>query len=502
MPTEIGALARHTGVYGLGTIVGGIARAVLVPIVARYVPAEEYGKASVVMMLVVLLSIISELGLSSSLIKFVNEATTEDERKRVVSTVLVGSLLVAVPLALICGLLLGSLSQLLLGSADYRALVLVGVLGGFGSAILQVGLSFERALARSTRYLFYTLAKGVLSLVLSIALVVLLRQGARGLLVGAALPPLVIGAVVYGRLFARCGLRFSTPDLRAMFKFGGPLMPMNLAMWVLTYSDIYLLRRLSAAQQALSEVGLYQYAQEICLVLVLPITALNLAWPQFLFSNYRKPEGRALFARVHVYFSFFLIAIGFLVSVFARQIVAVVGSSRYEGSAQVMPLLAGSLVFYGLAVIFSSGLYVSGKTSVLASVAGASAVLNVALNFVLIPWLGKQGAALATMITNLVMMITILVSAQARFRIPFAWGRCLASVLLGAVILAGLEALEPRDLAMGMLPLRLIAACGFSLALLALLGLRINDLRRGLGLLRSVLMPGGPAGPAQPAGPA
>jgi O-antigen/teichoic acid export membrane protein len=168
----------------------------------------------------------------------------------------------------------------------------------------------------------------------------------------------------------------------------------------------------------------------------------------------------------------------------------------------VMPLLAGSLVFYGLGVIFSSGLYVSGKTRVLAWVAAVCAVLNVALNFALIPSLGKQGAALATMITNVVMMITILASAQARFRIPFAWARCLASVLLGAAVLAGLEALEACHLATGTLVLRLVAACGFTLALLPLLGMKIDDLRRALGLLRSVLMPGGPAGPAEPSGPA
>ena len=490
MPTEIGALARHTSVYGLGTIVGGIARAALIPIVARYVPAEEYGKASVVLMLVVLLSIVSELGLSSSLIKFVNEATTEEQRRRVVSTILVGSLLVAAPIALVCGLLLGGISQLLLGSGDYRALVLVGVAGGFGSAILQVGLSFERALARSTRYLAYTLVKGGLSLALSIVLVVALKQGALGLLLGAAVAPLLLGVMVYGRLFARCGLRFSAAGFRSMLEFGGPLMPMNLAMWVLSYSDIYLLRRLSAPGLALSEVGLYQYAQEICLILVLPITALNLAWPQFLFSNYQKPEGRALFARVQVYFSFFLIAVGFLVSLFARQIIAIVGSSRYEGSAQVIPLLAGSLVFYGLAVIFSSGLYVSAKTRILALVASLCAVLNVVLNLALIPYLGKQGAALATMATNLVMMVTILAAAQARYRIAFAWGRSLAAVMLGAAVLLGLETLEGGALATGTLALRLVAALAFSLALLPLLGLKTDDLRRALVLLRSVLMPG------------
>jgi len=494
MATQIGALAKHTGWYGLGTMVGGVARAVMVPIIARYVPTAEYGKASVVLILVTLLAIVSELGLSSSLIKFVNEARTDEERKRAVSTILVGSLAIAVPLAIVAALCFVELSRLLLGSADYGTLILIGIIGGLGNAMLQVGLAFERAFAKSFRYFLYTLAKGVLSLVLSITLVVVLRRGAMGLLLGAALPPFLIGVGVYAGLFRRLGAAFSRATLRSVFEFGGPLVPMNLAMWVLGSSDIYLLRRFAATPQALSEVGLYQYAHEICLVLVLPVTALNLAWPQFLFSNYMKPEGRDLFARVHSYFSFFLVETAFLMAVFAGQIVRLVGTSGYAGSAGVIPMLAGSLLFYGFSIIFASGLYVTGRTRLLASIVGACALLNVVLNILLIPKLGKQGAAFATMITNLVMMLTVLAFAQARFRIPFRIRPAYAGIVLAGGLVAGLALLSRSHPALaGFLP-RLATSCGFSVALFAILGMRPRDAAAIVRTLASVARPEPPPG--------
>jgi O-antigen/teichoic acid export membrane protein len=496
MATAIGALARHTGVYGAGTVVGGVARAALVPVIARYVPTDEYGKASVVFILVALLSIASELGLSSSLIKFVTEARTEEDRKRSVSTVLVGSLVVAVPLALVCLMASGALSRLLLGSRDYASLVAVGVVGGFGNAILQVGLSFERAMSRSSRYFLYTLAKGAISLALSIALVVSLRRGAEGLLIGAALPPLVIGAIVYARLFRYCGSGFSKASFKAILDFGGPLVPMNLSMWILTYSDIYLLRRLGGGSGSLAEVGLYQYAQEICLLLVLPISALNLAWPQFLFANYDKPGGRDLFARVQAYFAFFLVEMGFLVAVFSRPIIGLVGSEAYSGSATVLPLLACSLVFYGLSVVFSSGLYVAGKTRILAAVVLVSACINVGLNVLLIPCLGKQGAALATLVTNLIMMSTLVALAQRRFRIPFRITRTMVSVGLGVGLVGVLEVLRMSLAAPARTGLAILAACGFTLALFGLLGMRRHDLSQVLALAKSVLRAGSAGGGA------
>jgi len=486
MATEIGALARHTGVYGLGTMVGGIARAALIPVIARYVPSEEYGKASVVLIFITLLAIVSELGLSSSLIKFVNEARTEEEKRRIVSTILLGSLTVAVPLAIAACIFSAQLSRLLLGSAEYGSLILVGVVGGLGNAILQIGLSFERAFAKSFRYFLYTLVKGGLSLGLSIGLVVFLRKGATGLIVGAALPPFLIGVVIYARLFSRCRSSFSKAAFRSVLGFGGPLVPMNLAMWVLASSDIYLLRRFAATAKALSEVGLYQYAHEICLVLVLPVTALNLAWPQFLFSNYMKPEGRALFARVHSYFSFFLVETAFLLAVFSGQIVRLVGSAGYAGSAGVIPLLAGSLLFYGFSIVFASGLYVTGRTRLLASIAGACAVLNVVLNIALIPRLGKQGSALATLVTNLVMMLTVLAFAQARFRIPFRVWRTYCGVMLAGCLVGGLAWLSRLyPVLAGVLP-RLAVSCGFSLAWFAILGMRPADAVAAFKTLTSV----------------
>lgn len=502
MTIRIGDLARHTGVYGIGTIVGGIGRAALIPIIARYVPTDEYGKASVVLIFITLFTIVSELGLSSSLIKFVNEAADREERRRVVYTVITTSLLLAVPLALVCALFAGGLSRLLLGSGAYAGLVLIGIGGGLGNAVLQVGLSFERALARSSRYVLFTLIKGSLALGLSVVLVVGYHRGAYGLLAGAALPPLLIGIFIYARLIGRYAAKFSRSIFKRVFGFGSPLVPMNLAMWVLTYSDIYLLRKLTAPTGALSEVGLYQYAHEICLILVLPITSLNLAWPQFLFSNHMKPGARETFARVHLYFSFFLLIMAFVLAVFAGGIIRLVGSAQYQGSSVVIPYLAGSLVFYGFSVVFSSGLYVAGKTRILAGVVVGCAALNVILNMLLIPGMGKEGAAAATFATNVAMAFTVLAFSQASYRVPFRLGRTLLGVLLAVMGLAGLGYLAgPAGIsAAAGWPLRLLAAAAFSVLLFMLLGLSRADLRAAVQVAGSILRPR--AGTENGAGPA
>ncbi len=434
MSQRIGELARHTGIYGVGTIAGGLARAALVPIIARYVPTDEYGKASIVFIFVSLLAIVSELGLSSSMIRYINEASQDKERREVVSTILLASLLLAAPIIIVCILFADRISLVLLGSSRWSGLVLIGLIGGFGNAFLQIALSFERALARSTRYVMFTIVKGALALGLSIVLVVVLRKGAIGLVAGNALPAALLGIFLYWHLLTKFAVKFVRRIFFAALDFGGPLVPMNLAMWVLSYSDIYLLRRLVSSGKALSEVGLYQYAHEICLVLVLPITALNLAWPQFIFANYRRQDAKEMFAKVEVYFALAMVEVAVLLAVFADYIIAFVGSRHYAASATVIPWLAGSLVFYGLSILFASGLYLTGKTKKLGTVVASCAGLNVLLNIVLIPPLGKTGAAIATLITDVVLAFVVVTLASKEFPIPFRLGRTFAAIGGGTVI--------------------------------------------------------------------
>lgn len=490
MPGRIRDLARHTGAYGVATIAGGITRVVLVPIIARYLSTEEYGRASVMLILITLLAIVFDLGLGSSLIKFINEAEHEDEKRKIISSVLATSLLVALPVVAVLALFPERLSNLLLGTGSHGTLVLAGLAGGLGNGILQIGLSYERAIARSFRYVVYTVLKGALSLALTILLIVAFNKGAVGLVAGLGIPPLAIGAAIYSQRAARFSLRIYRRVARRVLDFGLPLVPMNLAMWVLAYSDIYLIRRLLPPEVALSEVGLYQYAHEICLVLVLPVTSLNLAWPQFLFSNHPKEGAPGLFAAVHRYFSFFLIAMAFILSAFSYHILGVVGSRDFMGAYTVIPFLSGSLVFYGLSILYASGLYVVGRTRVLAGVVACCAAINVVLNLLLIPALGKEGAALATLVTNLVMAAAMLALAGKEYHIPFRIAPAFGSVAIGAALLAGvrwLAGLTPGG-ANAVYP---VAGTLLFLGLLmALYRMSPGHIARGISLLRSLMRQG------------
>ena len=66
MTRPTAAVARHALLYGTGSVVGGVTRAVLLPVIARTLSTGEYGVLSLLLAATNFLHLIFELGLVGS----------------------------------------------------------------------------------------------------------------------------------------------------------------------------------------------------------------------------------------------------------------------------------------------------------------------------------------------------------------------------------------------------------------------------------------------------
>ena len=85
----------------------------------------------------------------------------------------------------------------------------------------------------------------------------------------------------------------------------------------------------------------------------------------------------------------------------ARDMVLVMASAKYRGADALIPTLVAGLLIYTTQVFLSAGLLLQKKTGIMALVLSASAILNIVLNCLLLPRIGLQAAALATLLSYL-----------------------------------------------------------------------------------------------------
>jgi O-antigen/teichoic acid export membrane protein len=257
-----------------------------------------------------------------------------------------------------------------------------------------------------------------------------------------------------------------------MFAFGLPLVPSALGLWALSYLDGWLLRVLAD----LDAVGIYSFASELCLPLGLLLTSIHLAWPSFSFARVKREGGAAEVARSFRHLFVVLTGGGLAIAVLRHEALVVLSADTFQASAAVIPLLALATVIYGAARAFETGLQVAGDTRRLPLLVTLAAAVNAGLNVLLIPTFRETGAAVATVVTNLVLGAVVLRESNRQYRVPFEIGRLVRILAGAALVLLAADALPALPFAAG-LGLRLVLLALFPVVLVPLGALSRSELR-------------------------
>ncbi|MDQ3876213.1 MAG: polysaccharide biosynthesis C-terminal domain-containing protein, partial [Actinomycetota bacterium] len=108
----------------------------------------------------------------------------------------------------------------------------------------------------------------------------------------------------------------------------------------------------------------------------------------------------------------------------------------YKGSRAVAPLAFAFAVF-GCYTVVAIGVGRARRTQFNWAATGLAALVNVALNLILIPRYGMMGAAVATLVAYTVLFVAMTARAQRVYPVPYQWRR--VATLFAAA--AGLTAL-------------------------------------------------------------
>jgi O-antigen/teichoic acid export membrane protein len=109
----------------------------------------------------------------------------------------------------------------------------------------------------------------------------------------------------------------------------------------------------------------------------------------------------------------------------------------YHIATPVIPTIALSILFYGLYNYITLGVGLKRKTWLAVIFTSSAALLNVGLNFYLIPLYGSMGAALATLIAYFTLVIIAYIVNQRLYPIPYEIGKLSFALLIGLICFLG-----------------------------------------------------------------
>jgi O-antigen/teichoic acid export membrane protein len=429
-------LAGQSAVYGLGGIVSRLIAVFLLPIYTRYLTPADLGAVGVVVALTAVLVTILRGGISSAFFRFYFDS--EEARQRV--TVLRTSFwftMTTATLGLVLGLVFAPQLSDLLGLDD-ATLVRAAFVGLWAQMNYEQLTALFRVEQRPWAFLGASLANIALTVGATLLFVVSLDWGATGVVAGNFTGTLLVYLALVGYRREQLGLELDRPLLRRMQRFGLPLVPSALALIAVNFSDRFFLVHLSS----LSEVGLYEIGARIASAMVLLLTAFRTAWPAFAYSIEDEADAKRTYAFVLTYLvvlaTWLAVALGLLAPWLVRLLAT---EEFYAGERVVAPLAFASAIFAGYIVV-SIGLGRARRTEFNWVVTGAAAILNVALNLLLIPRYGMEGAAAATVAAYALMFVGMAWWGRRVYPVPYQWRRVGTALAAGAALVVVGKALD------------------------------------------------------------
>jgi O-antigen/teichoic acid export membrane protein len=468
--TQLQRLGKHSAIYGLGGLVSRILAVLLLPLYTRYLSPSDYGKVETLIALTTVLGILLRLGITSAFFRFYFDSADEGHRLLVLRTSFWFTMGMAT-LGLVLGVAFSSwISDLLFGSTGSADLVAASFVGLWAGMNWDQMTSLFRVEERSVAFVSATIANILVTVGSTLVLVVVLDKGPLGVIIGNFIGTLTVYFVLLAYRREQLGLQFDRGLLREMNRFGIPLVPTAVFLWVTNFSDRFFLVKLTDTGQ----VGLYSVGVRIASAMVLLLTAFRTAWPAFAYSIDDEGEARRTYAFVLTYLVLMTTWVATALALLSPWLVEWLAAPAFSSASRVVGPLAFAAVAFGGYIVVAIGVGRARRTQFNWVVTGAAAAVNASLNLILIPPYGMMGAAVATVAAYATMFAGMSWWAQRLYPVPYQWRRVVTAAL------AGIGLTVAGKLAGGGLVVALALALTYPLVL-APLGFYLPVERRAIG---------------------
>lgn len=421
---RITRLLSNTLIFTVGKFVSKLIVIFMLPFYTSYLSSAEYSTSDLITNLCNLLIPLACLGVSEGI--FRNAADKNLDKEAFFTN---GFML----------MIFGSLGFLALSPLlkltgyfnDYVWLIICYVLA---SNIHSVCSQYVCAIGRTKLFAVQGVINTVLTVTLNIIFLVGFNMGINGYVLSIVLADFLTTLLVFfiAKLYrAFKPSKINGRIMKDLLRFCLPLVPSTIFWWITGVSDRYMV----AFMRSDAENGLYAAAYKIPTLLTYVVTIFNDAWKLSAVSESSDREKCAEFySQIYKYYIAAMFVGGGILSVGAQIFAKVLFAESYYVAWIFIPILSIATVFTALDTFLGSVYFTVKRTSMSLYTALAGAVVNVGLNFLLIPKCGAVGASVATFASYFIVYVIRAVTMKRFLPFNVYHGKLIVNtVLLGAV---------------------------------------------------------------------
>ncbi|UPK49060.1 polysaccharide biosynthesis C-terminal domain-containing protein [Bacillus sp. H8-1] len=390
----------------------------------NYMNPEDYGEYNIFITTISIIYTLLFSFVATSSLRYYNSYSTKNERYKIVSTYTITALI-----------LLGVLLVVMLPFKRIESLIVVGCIGSI--AFYNIYSNLLRASDNKIGFNIVRISVpiGTLFIVLYLAWKSSLNSNTAifSLYIPMGITTVIISLTYFKKGLIRIGGSFSRPLLKESLIYGIPLAFSGLLNIGLSSSDRYLINYFLGSK----DVGIYSFAYRIAELSMVNVTMVIMLalYPQLVkeYDKNGKIKAQELLNKYLVLHFIAIIPVVALIILYVDELMKVIFPAYKEGIPIIKLTVIGTF-FFTISNYTDKVFQLTRNTREILIILLISGIVNFLLNIAFIPFIGVQGAVLATVFSYILYIVLSIIKSNKYMKIQFPFKKLLFVLCLNGLV--------------------------------------------------------------------
>jgi O-antigen/teichoic acid export membrane protein len=427
----IKSIIRESLVYGFSSLLVGLTRIALLPLYTKTFSPEDYGLIALINSITLLLSIMMSLSIETAYSKHYHQTSN---KVQFLSSLVNFRILFGLLVLLLFILL--SIITINVGNINVDIFLLITS----GIIVYFTGISDLLALYLRMNHKPWTFllnsalnaACTALCIIIAVYSSPTIQYYYFGQLIASVCGILIIYTVIRRLVRIRIFEMFNIRTIHTALSFSLSLVPASLATIVNTNATKWILSTLSTQQ-----VGIFEYGNNISSIFVMlnsivRTTFLPYSMKIITYDNYNASKLLRNLSNLYIYA--FLIAWAFFTQV-SSFIARLFAPDQFQDANQIIEILSLTNIIYTLTMFSTLGSWHVNKSIDTSIAILCGTITNIILSLLLSPIYGIVGAATATLVSNIVIVILSFYLSNIRHSFHYMYWHIIAQITISIIYL-------------------------------------------------------------------
>lgn len=392
---------------------------VLLPLYTRFMSVADFGIVNSMQTFSGILMVFFTLALERSAYRVYYDYTDPSEKKMFFGTMLIGIFIASVIIGGSC-FLFSSQIQKIFESISFYPFFALTILYTFCMAYFNVTQIIALVQHKSIRYFVIAVSAFFVTNLLSIYFVVFKGHGALGMIEGTAIGYGIMLPVCIFILKKEVVFSFRFDIFKNILNFCAPMLPILISAWISNLSDRIFIDHYFTQ----NEVGLYSLGYKIGSLILFIAGAFQMAYnPIFyeLANSENQQEAKITLEKYNNIFIMVVSVMSLSIFLFCKEVIGFLFHERYAEAIVYGKIICVAFMISQCGGIFNSMIYQHKKTDRYMYIVIFCALVNLGLNYLLIPRFGPLMAPVTTLINSLLIFSLSFWVARKCYFIPLNW---------------------------------------------------------------------------------